>query len=365
MKRLPKFEHIPVIILSIAILFSLMPVLPVQAGQESIQVYLEDQQLSFTCPPQIINGRVMVPMRPIFEAMGATLEWDGSTQTATAVKGSTTVVAQIGNTAATINGAAQILDAAPTAMNGNTLAPLRFVAEAFGYSVSWEGASQTAYISEKPFQETILTQVADTSQSQVGDIVYYGNYEQDNNANNGKEPIAWQVLAVEYGRMLLISQETLDCMPYNTSKTDVTWETCTLRQWLNNNFMNSAFTPEEQSTIVTTVVENSGTSSYGTEGGKDTQDKVFLLSVAEADNYFGNDTERQAKPTAYALVQGASAGDNIYYPQYLGRGPWLLRSHGRYSNEAAFVTYAGDIDAWGCFVSDHDVAVRPALWLER
>lgn len=134
------------------------------AEQDAIQVYLEDQQLSFTVPPQTLNGRVMVPMRPIFEAMNAVLTWEQATSTATAIKGNTTVITQIGNSNATINGMVQTLDVPPTAINGSTLAPLRFVAEAFGYHVKWDGASQAAYIAVMPFPQQTVAFTSDMFQ---------------------------------------------------------------------------------------------------------------------------------------------------------------------------------------------------------
>ena len=72
----------------------------------------------------------------------------------------------------------------------------------------------------------------------VGHYVSFGKYEQDNNTSNGKEKIEWLVLEVKDGKALVISKYALDCKPYNTSSTNVTWETCSLRNWLNNDFIN-------------------------------------------------------------------------------------------------------------------------------
>ena len=73
----------------------------------------------------------------------------------------------------------------------------------------------------------------------VGDYVNFGTYEQDNNTSNGKEEVEWLVLEVKDGKALIISKYALDCKPYNTGLTGATWETCTLRKWLNNNFINA------------------------------------------------------------------------------------------------------------------------------
>lgn len=88
-------------------------------------VTLNDQQLSFNVPPIIENSRTLVPLRAIFEAMGTTVTWDQNTRTATAFKGDTTVVLQIGSTTPTINGQVKQLDVPAKIVNGRTLAPFK------------------------------------------------------------------------------------------------------------------------------------------------------------------------------------------------------------------------------------------------
>lgn len=180
------------LILGLTISFNSMPILAVN----NISVVLDGTNLSFNVPPQIIGGRVMVPLRPIFEAMGALLEWDAASQTAKAVKGSTTVITQIGNNTATINGVKQYLDVPPTIIEGSTLASLRFVAEAFGSHARWDSSSQTAYItsaessgqSDNSGQATLaedFNTVGNTPGNignsglvcQKGDLVYYSNIQ--------------------------------------------------------------------------------------------------------------------------------------------------------------------------------------------
>jgi hypothetical protein len=121
------------------------PPLPVETP-DGISVILDGTPLSFDVPPQIINGRTMVPLRAIFEAMGATIEWDGATQTATATRGNTIVVLTVGDASPTVNGMVVPLDQPGIIVGGRTLAPLRFIAEAFGGTVEWDGATQTATI---------------------------------------------------------------------------------------------------------------------------------------------------------------------------------------------------------------------------
>ena len=116
------------------------------AAGSPISVYLDGRPLTFDVPPQIINNRTMVPLRAVFEAMGATVEWDDGTQSVTGSKGGTVVVLTIGNTSPAINGKKVAIDQPAVIVNNRTLAPLRFVAEAFGGNVQWDDDSQTASI---------------------------------------------------------------------------------------------------------------------------------------------------------------------------------------------------------------------------
>lgn len=190
--------------------------------------------------------------------------------------------------------------------------------------------------------------------AKAGDYVFFGKYEQDNNTSNGKEDIEWLVLEVKDGKVLLISKYALDCKPYNTGYTDITWETCTLRKWLNNDFINAAFSADEKAMIPTVTVSADKNPEYGTNPGNATQDRVFLLSITEANKYFNSNGARQCEPTDYAVANGARKVDSGNY--------WWLRSPGYYQDAAAFIYYDGDV----CEVGerdDYDYAVRPALWV--
>lgn len=208
------------------------------------------------------------------------------------------------------------------------------------------------------------------TQIKVGEIITFGSYEQDNDTGNGKEPIEWQVLEIKDGKVLLISKYGLDAKPYNTEWAEVTWETCTLRSWLNNEFMKAAFTGEEQGRIALTNVDNSksqGYSGYNTTDGNDTQDKIFLLSYAEANRYFGvtlenkNNTESQISPTAYAESNGAFVSDVYKTADGANAGYWWLRSPGYYQNDASRVETDGSLNYRN--VNYAAVCVLPALWM--
>lgn len=111
-----------------------------------LRVLLNGKELSFEVPPIIENDRTLVPLRAIFEAMGATVQWNQLTQTVTATKGSKTVVLPLNSTKPTINGVVYPLETVAKVINNRTLAPLRFVGEAFDGTVNWNEATRTIYI---------------------------------------------------------------------------------------------------------------------------------------------------------------------------------------------------------------------------
>jgi len=168
------------------------------------------------------------------------------------------------------------------------------------------------------------------------------------------------VLARESGNLLVISKYALDCQPYNTSKNKVTWETCTLRKWLNETFLNVAFSASERAMIPSVTVSADKNPISSTSLGNSTMDQVFLLSFAEANKYFCSDQGRACRGTTYCFAQGAS---NLKH--YLSSGDcfWWLRSIGRYFPLVTCVTSFGELCELSC-VLNHGVAVRPAMWID-
>ena len=205
---------------------------------------------------------------------------------------------------------------------------------------------------------------AQIKNAKVGDIVYFGTYEQDNDTTNGKENIEWLVLAKENSRVLVISDKALDCQPYNSSYTEeVTWENCSLRKWLNGTFLNKAFSTEEQAQIQNTTVSADNNPQYSTNPGNATTDKVFLLSINEVEKYFNSDEARKCAPTAYAKAQGASTSDTFKTPSGAATCWWWLRSPGDDQSSAAYVYFGGDVFELGNYVFSGLNAVRPAMWI--
>lgn len=213
--------------------------------------------------------------------------------------------------------------------------------------------------------------------------VYFGTYQQSSDGRGGYnvEPIKWRVLENDAtaGELFLLADQNLDGRQYHKEiAVDVTWETCTTREWLNassaDSFISQAFTASEKMAIpaVTVVTEDNPRYPY-TTGGNDTTDQVFLLSINEAAkteygfsgdwDETGDASGRVADNTDYAASHtGMSDGDNT----------WWLRSPGLYGNCAADVSGDGSVDTNGRYVYGYeshyepqaplyDTGVRPAL----
>ena len=222
------------------------------------------------------------------------------------------------------------------------------------------------------------------------DCIWFGNYwQEDTNGdgkvdkNDAKQPIKWRVLSVDGDDAFLLADKNLDCQKYNDTDTSVTWENCTMRSWLNgyggeinkdgkdysdSNFLNNAFSAAEQSAIKTTNVVNDDNSDYGTDGGNNTSDKVYLLSIDEVTNpqYGFNSSRgdyaesRRVLNTAFAKGQGAWTSTS---EECAGNGSWWLRSSGSLSMYASYVYHIGGVDTNGLIVDHYNYAARPALHL--
>lgn len=194
---------------------------------------------------------------------------------------------------------------------------------------------------------------------QAGDVFTFGRYEQDE--KSGADPIEWQVLTVEKGRVLVISLYGLDAKAYNTDFRDITWEECSLRKWLNGEFYESSFNSQEKVLIEEMTNSNPYNIEYGINGGNDTRDKVFLLNINETKKYCEGRDVCICKPTYYAIQNGAY--EEMNRETIKGNSIWWLRSPGSRSGDAAFVGLSGGIFSLGDRVSHLTYVVRPALWL--
>lgn len=128
------------------LLMSLFLLVPYVSAEQPISVYIDGKQQSYNQPPVLQNGSTLVPLRGIFESLGAKVDWNGSTQTVTAVKDSTTVILKIGSKTPTVNGQTKPISTPAQILNSSTMVPLRFVSEALGSDVNWNGTTRTIAI---------------------------------------------------------------------------------------------------------------------------------------------------------------------------------------------------------------------------
>lgn len=222
--------------------------------------------------------------------------------------------------------------------------------------------AESAYAATKKKLTKKKTSKSQTSQQSVvpvnvsvGSSFMFGKYEQDNNESNGKEVIEWIVLEKTNNRALVVSRYVLDNQPYN-NEGDSDWGNCSLRRWLNNTFIRSAFSASEQSKIPTVKLKNYVKNiALGEKISKSsTQDKIFLLSEDDVYKYFASDAERQCKPTVYARAQGLYTNDEGY-PFY-----WLrdlcVRDDG-YADYSYF-----DVHDYDALCKD-ERGIRPAMYI--
>lgn len=212
-----------------------------------------------------------------------------------------------------------------------------------------------------PTQEpSYLTKLQNAS---VGEYVSFGSYPQSSSGST-KDPIEWLVLAKNGRRLLLISRYGLDNVPYNTPREDTAWSECSLRRWLNDTFLNKAFTDEEQQYIQDTRVTadiNPSSAYRDTWQGRDKTDKVFLLSAKEARTYFKSNADRACQATDYAKFAGSN---KAYTDKGNGNCWWWLRTSGIASDYATNILWTGEVDYSGNLVSHSYGAVRPSIWVD-
>jgi len=194
----------------------------------------------------------------------------------------------------------------------------------------------------------------------VGETIEFGSYPY---SENGKEKaIEWQILEkYTNGTALVISKYALDNVKYNEKDESVTWETSTIRKWLNNDFYNIAFKNANKNLIVESYLENKDNTKGNTKGGNNTNDKIFLLSTDEARKYFSSDEKRKLWPTPYAKGSNSKEGNLDTSSSSDSSCWWWLRSPGSNQSYAAFVFSGGYVDSLGRHVYGASGAVRVAL----
>lgn len=172
------------------------------------------------------------------------------------------------------------------------------------------------------------------------------------------KPIKWRVLERKGKTMLLLSDKILDVKQYHRKNVATTWEECDLRTWLNVDFVKKAFHVEEEFLLKYTEIENQDNRSNSVRGGRNTKDRVFLLSQSEYYKYFPNKNFAKANATALAKRKQLSCRPGTEY------GYWWLRSPGNGVVKAAQVNPDGNLITYGGNVTENNIGVRPAIWLE-
>jgi len=196
------------------------------------------------------------------------------------------------------------------------------------------------------YNQVILDFIAEEKR-RIGDIIPFGDYD-------------WRVLNVQNNKALILSENIIEKHAYNSRFWYVTWGECTLRRYLHVEFLQK-FTSEQQKRIEETLIINSNNPWFGTKGGNDTKDKIFLLSIEEVVKYFGDSEQLKIKNPKNEI-------DDQYNSKRITRFGneawwWWLRSPGGGSRSAAIVGHVGYVDVFGFSVCSNDGGVRPALWL--
>lgn len=218
--------------------------------------------------------------------------------------------------------------------------------------------------------------VEDYGSADVGSYIRFGTYEQDDNQSNGSESIKWLVLAKENNQLLIISKENLAYRQFHSEyAADTVWENCDLREWLNGDFLQDAFSVQEQNAIITTNVEVD-VSSHGDEfQGSSTQDKIFILSASEAEMYFAEDSDRIAQNTKSVKK---FLSENFFGPGDSDEHCWWLRTRagGIQFGDGSLLIASDFVDDDGC-INDRSTlfietsgshtsyyGIRPVLWID-
>ena len=228
--------------------------------------------------------------------------------------------------------------------------------------VSSGGAEHVYSIADSSFRDWLEGDARYLGQTgEEPETVLFGSYEQDGDAANGKEPIEWLVLARDGDKALLLSKYALDhqsFMPFYEPVTEpFTWESCSLRQWLNSTFRNAAFSAEEQRRLLTTTVITAPGGRKGSENPFTTEDRVFLLSDTEVYAYFSSEAATVTDYTAYALSEDPWAG-NATAP---APAIWWLRTTDGGNHPDSVYTRGGVGEGARSYEGEY---VRPAIWVD-
>ena len=198
---------------------------------------------------------------------------------------------------------------------------------------------------------------------QVGDKIAFGKYE-------------WRVLDIQNNTALIITEYIIEQRAYHDAYKDITWAECSLRKYLNDEFYNK-FTLADRSRIIPVINKNPDNQWYGSKGGVDTRDSVFLLSLEEVTcQYFGDSSSKLYSPGKNQRYWFQRKDENNSKRIAINKNEkwchwWWLRSPGRVNIKAVYIHPDGNIGIQGNNILKGNIAegeckggVRPALWLK-
>lgn len=196
--------------------------------------------------------------------------------------------------------------------------------------------------------------------AKVGQTVEFGYYEQDNNSGNGPEPIVWWVMMSSDNMLYLLSESILDTGLYNSEYKDITWAECDLRTWMNNDFLNKAFTENERLLIAKTKIKTGDNTVSNAKGGADTEDRIFAMSHEElleiANRGVGIDVfSMYAFPTKKALSNGIETAS-------YGTASWWLRTPGTNQRGVTVCDPKGE-PIYSKRPNYEGIGIRPCMWI--
>ena len=201
-----------------------------------------------------------------------------------------------------------------------------------------------------------------STEMEIGEYVRFGRYEQDNNLENGPEEIIWRILDIQDGKALLFSSTALEYLQFEEKAETATWDKCSLRRWLNEEFYRSAFDETERTSIQESSLSNPSNPKYGAYSGPDTKDSIFLLSSDEFEKYYDIRSCVEGDRTESLLSkQGSDQILDYFWLRTVGAGP----------NSASVISV--NLSGWrvwmnGIINSGEDInsfaSVSPAVWVD-
>ena len=254
-----------------------------------------------------------------------------------------------------------------------------------------ENANTVNSIPDYYFSLTYINLVKEINFKNKGNSIFFGYYEQDNNIENGKEPIEWILLEKNTNERIatFVSKYILDCKPYSQSDTFSPWEFSYIRGWLNSEFLYNAFTEEERQIIYEGQVVNNPNIYNNIPSGYNTVDKLYLLSIEDIINYFveidGTLLQKKdfalkknflatSKGTEYAIANGLRVlnrphdinhhNGNYFLRTFTGieNRIWYNEVYG--TNYISYISEFGQISIDGTCVISCDDGIRPVMRIQ-